>query len=126
VRDTDKAHVAEVAHALIEQGFKIFATRGTAGVLAEAKLAYSLVNKVTEGRPHIVDMIKNDEISLIVNTVESRQAITDSYAIRRAALQHKVSYTTTLAGAKAICLALKQLDACDVNCLQDLHQELKV
>ncbi len=125
VRDTDKLHVADVARALIAQGFKVFATRGTAKILAAEGLAHSPVNKVTEGRPHIVDMIKNDEISLIVNTVESRQAITDSYAIRRAALQHKVSYTTTLAGAKAICLALKQLDACDVNCLQDLHRELE-
>ncbi|MEO5574542.1 MAG: carbamoyl-phosphate synthase large subunit, partial [Gammaproteobacteria bacterium] len=125
VRDSDKKHVVEVVRALIDQGFKVFATRGTARILTEAKLAHSAVNKVTEGRPHIVDMIKNDEISLIVNTAGSRQSITDSYAIRRAALQHKVSYTTTLAGAKAICLALTQLDALAVNRLQDLHQELK-
>ncbi|MEW6353628.1 MAG: carbamoyl-phosphate synthase large subunit [Pseudomonadota bacterium] len=125
VRDTDKPLVAEVARALIAQGFEIYATRGTAEQLAAAGLAHKRVNKVTQGRPHIVDMIKNDEISLIVNTVEGRQAIKDSYEIRRAALQHKVSYTTTLAGAKAVCLALKELEARTVNRLQDLHKELR-
>ncbi|HLA75474.1 MAG TPA: carbamoyl phosphate synthase large subunit, partial [Gammaproteobacteria bacterium] len=125
VRDTDKSSVAEVARSLIACGFEVYATTGTARMLAAANLPYARVNKVAEGRPHIVDMIKNDEINLIVNTVEGRQAIKDSYEIRRAALQHKVSYTTTLAGAKAICLALKELEACDVNRLQDLHKELR-
>ena len=124
VRDTDKPQLPEVAAALVEQGFEVFATRGTAKVLEQARVTHTVVNKVGEGRPHIVDMIKNDEISLIVNTVEGRQASTASFAIRRAALQHKVSYTTTLAGARAVCLALKELSAQDVNRLQDLHKEL--
>jgi carbamoyl-phosphate synthase large subunit len=74
-----------------------------------------------EGRPHIVDMIKNGEVSFIVNTTEGAQAIADSAEIRRAALQHKVSYTTTIAGAEATCLALKQLDILSVNRLQNLY-----
>jgi carbamoyl-phosphate synthase large subunit len=124
VRDTDKPQLSEVAAALVEQGFEVFATRGTAKVLEQARVTHTVVNKVGEGRPHIVDMIKNDEINFIVNTVEGRQASTASFAIRRAALQHKVSYTTTLAGARAVCLALKELSAQDVNRLQDLHKEL--
>ncbi len=124
VRDSDKPFVPEVAAALVEQGFEVYATRGTAKVLEQARVTHTVVNKVGEGRPHIVDMIKNDEISFIVNTVEGRQASTASFAIRRAALQHKVSYTTTLAGARAVCLALKQLSAQDVNRLQDLHRNL--
>jgi carbamoyl-phosphate synthase large subunit len=76
---------------------------------------------VAEGRPHIVDMIKNDEFRLIINTTEGKKAIADSAAIRRAALQHKVSYTTTMSGGEAICLALKQADSTHVNRLQDLH-----
>ena len=124
VRDADKSSVVQLAQALIAQGFEVFATRGTAKVLADAWLPHQHIKKVMEGRPHIVDMIKNDQINLIVNTVEGRQAIKDSYDIRRAALQHKVSYTTTVAGAKAVCLGLKELGACDVNRLQDLHKEL--
>ena len=128
VRDSDKVQVVDVARALIAQNFEILATRGTAEVLAQAGIPHARVNKVTEGRPHIADMIKNDEITLIVNTVESRQAIADSYEIRRAALQHKVSYTTTLAGAKAVCLALQQRgtqgNVGEVYRLQDLHKEL--
>ncbi|MDP1707573.1 MAG: carbamoyl-phosphate synthase large subunit [Gammaproteobacteria bacterium] len=124
VRDSDKSHVVEVARALLAQRFEILATRGTSALLTNAQVANTCVNKVMEGRPHIVDMIKNDEISLIVNTVEGRQAIMDSYEIRRAALQHKVSYTTTLSGAKAICLALQQRSTDRVYRLQELHQEL--
>ena len=79
------------------------------------------VNKVKEGRPHIVDMIKNDEIVFIVNTTEGAQAIADSAEIRRAALQHKVSYTTTIAGAEAMLMALRQGDALQVTPLQELY-----
>jgi carbamoyl-phosphate synthase large subunit len=79
------------------------------------------VNKVAEGRPHVVDMIKNDEFDLIVNTTEGKQAIEDSAEIRRTALQHKVSYTTTISGAEACCLALKEQGPFGVNRLQDLH-----
>jgi carbamoyl-phosphate synthase large subunit len=79
------------------------------------------VNKVKEGRPHIVDMIKNNEVSFIVNTTEGAQAIADSAEIRQAALAHKVSYTTTIAGAEATCLALRQPDLLGVNRLQELY-----
>lgn len=125
VRDADKAETVNVARALAAHGFQIFATRGTAAFLQEAGVACTAVNKVAEGRPHIVDMIKNDEFSLIVNTTEGKKAIADSFEIRRAALQHKVTYTTTMAGAKATCLALDFLDASEVNRLQDLHKELQ-
>jgi carbamoyl-phosphate synthase large subunit len=92
--------------------------------LTEAGVPNERVNKVNEGRPHIVDMIKNDEISFIVNTTEGQQAIADSYEIRRQALNHKVGYTTTVAGARATCEALHNLNNVKVNCLQDLHQEM--
>jgi carbamoyl-phosphate synthase large subunit len=108
----------------VDLGFEIVATHGTAKVLEAAGIPHQAVNKVTEGRPHIVDMIKNDEISLIVNTTEGRQAIADSYTIRRNALQHKVAYTTTLAGGDALAIALQQTDITEVNRLQDLHQEI--
>ncbi len=124
VRDVEKRRAVDVARDLIALGFDILATRGTAAVLEEEGLACVRVNKFTEGRPNIVDMIKNDEVGFIVNTIEGKQAIADSYEIRRAALQHKVSYTTTLAGAKATCLALSYLDSAEVNSLQDLHKEL--
>jgi carbamoyl-phosphate synthase large subunit len=124
VRDTDKLHVAAVANALIEQGFELVATGGTKKILDLAGITCGLVNKVAEGRPHIVDMIKNDEIDYIINTVEGKKATADSFEIRREALQHKVSYTTTIAGAKATCSALKELDNWNVNRLQDLHKEL--
>ncbi len=125
VRNTDKQHAAEIGHALVEEGFTLCATSGTKVVLDEAGITCKLVNKVAEGRPHIVDMIKNDEINYIVNTVEGTKATADSFEIRREALQHKVSYTTTIAGAKATCAALKKLDNWSVNRLQDLHEELK-
>ncbi|EDN67033.1 Carbamoyl-phosphate synthase, large subunit, glutamine-dependent [Beggiatoa sp. PS] len=80
---------------------------------------------MTDGRPHIVDRLKNDEISFIINTTEGKQAIADSFTIRRTALQHQVSYTTTIAGARATILALKAQQTTDVNRLQDLHQELQ-
>ncbi|MDX1824165.1 MAG: carbamoyl-phosphate synthase large subunit [Thiohalomonadales bacterium] len=124
VRDIDKQAIASLAQRLVDLGFEIVATRGTAKVLEAAGIPHQAVNKVTEGRPHIVDMIKNDEISLIVNTTEGRQAIADSYTIRRNALQHKVAYTTTLAGGDALAIALQQTDITEVNRLQDLHQEI--
>ncbi len=123
VRDVDKAGAIDVARELIRKGFSLVATRGTAAALSEAGVECDEINKVLEGRPHIVDAIKNDEIDLIVNTTEGRQAIADSYSIRREALQHKVCYTTTLNGARATLMALDYLDAADVNRLQDLHRE---
>ena len=122
VRDADKQGAVTVARELVELGFELVATRGTARTLELAGVPCAKVNKVTEGRPHIVDMIKNDEISLIVNTTEGKQAIADSDEIRRAALHRKVTYSTTLAGARATCLALRQSDDFGVVALQNLTE----
>ncbi len=124
VRDVDKGGIVQIARSLVELGFVVFSTRGTAEILAVEGVECELVNKVQEGRPHIVDMIKNGEITLVVNTTEGRQAISDSFAIRRAALQHKVTYSTTLAAGRALCLALNHVDDYSVKRLQDLHKEL--
>ncbi|MDI4636529.1 MULTISPECIES: carbamoyl-phosphate synthase large subunit [Halomonadaceae] len=121
VREPDKEGVIEVAHSLIELGFTLCATRGTARALEAAGIAVESVNKVNEGRPHIVDMLKNDEVAYIVNTTEGRQAITDSSVIRRTALARKVPYATTLAGARAVCLALEYGNQITVRRLQELH-----
>ena len=121
VRDADKARVGEIAKRLIALGFEIISTRGTAAVLQAAGIACKRVFKVAEGRPHVVDYIKNHDIDFIVNTTEGKLAIADSFAIRRNALQHKVSYTTTLSGAEAACLAMKYEDRETVTRLQDLH-----
>ncbi|MES9924127.1 MAG: carbamoyl-phosphate synthase large subunit [Candidatus Thiodiazotropha endolucinida] len=122
VRNADKARAVQVAQDLIDLGFSLMATGGTCKAIQEAGLECVRINKVMEGRPHIVDSIKNQEVSFIVNTTEGAQAIADSAEIRRTALQYKVSYTTTISGAEATCLALKQLDDLNVNRLQDLHQ----
>ncbi|RFA30561.1 carbamoyl phosphate synthase large subunit [Alkalilimnicola ehrlichii] len=124
VRDADKDAVLELAKSLVNRGFSIIATRGTASALQAAGVDCSVINKVTEGRPHIVDAIKNDEIDMIINTTEGKQAISDSFSIRREALHHKVSYTTTIAAARATCLALDFLEANEVSRLQDLHKEV--
>ena len=124
VRERDQESAIEVARMLTELKFEVVSTRGTAAKLSENGIACTAVNKVYEGRPHIVDMIKNDEISLIINTTEGKQAIEDSYTIRAAALRHKVSYTTTIAGANATCMALKSQSDNEVNRLQDLHKEV--
>ena len=121
VRDADKSRVGEIAKRLIELGFEIISTRGTALVLQAAGIPCKRVFKVAEGRPHVVDYIKNHDIDFIVNTTEGKLAIADSFAIRRNALQHKVSYTTTLSGAEAACLAMKYEDRETVTRLQDLH-----
>ncbi|MDF1647088.1 MAG: carbamoyl-phosphate synthase large subunit [Legionellaceae bacterium] len=121
VRDADKTRVGEIAKQLIALGFELLATRGTALVLQAAGLDCRRVLKVAEGRPHVVDCIKNDEIDFIVNTTEGKQAIADSFEIRRSALQHNVSYTTTLAGAEAASLAMKYEDRETVTRLQDLQ-----
>jgi carbamoyl-phosphate synthase large subunit len=124
VRKADQPAVAGLARDLMQKGYKLVATRGTASVIEAAGIECAVVNKVMEGRPHIVDMIKNGQIDLIVNTTEGKQAIADSYTIRRTALHNKVSYSTTLAGARATCLALQYLNTGNVNSLQDLHKEL--
>lgn len=121
VKDADKKRIIEVGKMLVAEGFAIVATRGTARVLEEAGVPCEVVNKVAEGRPHIVDMIKNDQIDFILNTVEGERAYGDSFAIRRNAMQHKVYYTTTLAGGKATCLAIQHSGEGDVIRLQNLH-----
>lgn len=124
VRDRDKKGAVELAQILIARGFDIVATHGTANELANAGVACRRANKVREGRPHIVDMIKNDEFSLIVNTTEGKQAISESRSIRAEAVRHNVTYYTTLNAAIATCKALEHLDDSDVNRLQDLHKEV--
>ncbi len=121
VREADRPRLVRVARQLATLGFTLYGTHGTARAVREAGMECEGVNKVKEGRPHIVDMIKNNEISFIVNTTEGAAAIADSAEIRRAALQHKVSYTTTIAGAEATCLALQQTGSRSVNRLQDLY-----
>jgi carbamoyl-phosphate synthase large subunit len=123
VRDEDKKAAIAIARELIEIGFIIIATRGTAKALQDADVTCAVVNKVTEGRPHVVDFIKNDQINLIVNTTKGRQAIADSFTIRREALQRKITYTTTIAGASATCQALRCRSREEVYRLQDLHEE---
>ncbi|MET0106603.1 MAG: carbamoyl-phosphate synthase large subunit [Sedimenticola sp.] len=124
VRDADKKRSVGVARDLEKLGFKLYATGATCREILDGGVACERANKVAEGRPHIVDMIKNDEFDLIVNTTEGKKAIADSAEIRRAALQHKVVYSTTMSGAEAICLALKQEDSVTVNRLQDLHKSI--
>jgi carbamoyl-phosphate synthase large subunit len=125
VRAADKPKVVEIAQSLAELGFTLCATRGTAAALAEAGVAVTPVNKVKEGRPHIVDMIKNGEISFIVNTVEGKRGVHDSYAMRNAALQNKITYYTTLAGARAACIGMQHMKELQVFDLQGLHASLQ-
>lgn len=124
VRDADKPAAIDVAKRLVAQGFTLAATGGTASALEAAGLEVSSVNKVAEGRPHIVDLIKNDEAAMIINTTEGRRAILDSASIRASAEQHNVFYTTTLAAAEAVCMALEQETDITVRRLQDLHESI--
>ncbi len=124
VRDRDKEGAVELARILMERGFDIVATHGTAQHLATAGVLCRRANKVREGRPHIVDMIKNGEIDLIVNTTEGKQAINESLSIRAEAVRRGVTYYTTLGAAVATCTAIEHLDNGEVNRLQDLHNEV--
>jgi len=124
VRDRDKDGAVELAKILVEQGFDIVATHGSAQHLAAAGVSCRRANKVREGRPHIVDMIKNGEIDLIVNTTEGKQAIQESTSIRAEAVRRGVTYYTTLPAAIATCKAIEHLDDSEVNRLQDLHKEV--
>ena len=126
VREEDKAGTVEVARTLKQLGFTILATRGTGSVITAAGVEVTVVNKVAEGRPHIVDMIKNGDVNLIVNTVDSRPSVMrDSYSIRHAALQGRVTYYTTLAGARAACIGMQHLAELQVYDVQSLHRRLK-
>lgn len=125
VRNSDKLRTVEVAKTLESLGFSLCATRGTAAVFEQNGIKVATVNKVTEGRPHIVDMIKNGEICLIINTVEEkRTAIHDSYSIRHAALQGRIAYYTTVDGARAAAIGMAHLKEIVPYALQDLHQKL--
>jgi len=124
VRDHDKPYVVEVALKLQALGYSLAATHGTAKVIDAAGVAVTGVNKVAQGRPHVVDMLKNDEIQVIVNTTEGKQAIADSSMIRRTALRHDVFCTTTIAGALAVCEALEFGDKMSVYTIQQLHADL--
>jgi carbamoyl-phosphate synthase large subunit len=122
VRERDKPAAVTLARRLVAQGFEIVATSGTAKAISDAGIPCRAANKVREGRPHIVDMIKNDEISLIVNTTEGKQAIFESRSIRREAVHKRVTYYTTVAAGLATCDAIAHMNDVDVNRLQDLHQ----
>ena len=124
VRNEDHQKVVDIAQDLAKLGFILVATKGTARALAENGLTVTPVNKVAEGRPHVVDMIKNNEISFIVNVTEDKKAVADSYEIRRSALQNKVTYYTTLAGAKAACIGMAYMQELKVESIQDLHKRL--
>ncbi|MDJ0750363.1 MAG: carbamoyl-phosphate synthase large subunit [Woeseiaceae bacterium] len=124
VRERDKSGAIELGRILTDMGFDLIATHGTAKALAKAGVSCRRVNKVREGRPHIVDMIKNGEIDLIVNTTEGKQAIYESESIRAEAVRKAVTYYTTLGAAIATCRAIEHLDDGEVNRLQDLHNEV--
>mgnify|MGYP005840295947 CR=1 FL=1 len=124
VRDADKQLLPPIARELIGRGYELVATSGTARYLSEHDIECASINKVTEGRPHIVDLIKNGEISFIVNTTEGAQAIADSFSIRREALQRKVCCTTTIAGGEATLRALEHEEDYSVHSLQQLHRGL--
>ena len=124
VKPLDKPRVVEVARALLDLGFTLCATRGTANLMVAEGLPVQIVNKVPEGRPHIVDMIKSKEIALIINTVEDKRAIQDSFAIRAAAEQFRVTYYTTLAGARAAVTGMRHMNEINVFDLQGLHASL--
>ncbi len=124
VRDRDKDQLPELAKDLLSMGFQLVASKGTAKVITDAGLDVELVNKVQEGRPHIVDMIKSDKIHLIINTTEGRKAISDSSAIRSSAEQHQVYYTTTMAGGRAVCEAIMFAGDIQVRDLQTLHKAI--
>jgi carbamoyl-phosphate synthase large subunit len=125
VKERDKPGAVTIARKLVERGFELVATEGTARAILDAGVPCRRVNKVREGRPHCVDMIKNDEIVLIVNTTEGKQAVRESHSIRREAVQRRVTYYTTIAAALATCEALDSIDQVDVNRLRDLHAEMR-
>jgi len=124
VRNEDHQNVVDIAQDLQKLGFELVATKGTARALTDNGLTVKAVNKVAEGRPHVVDMIKNNEINFIVNVTEDKKAVADSYEIRHSALQNKVTYYTTLAGAKAACIGMAHMQELQVESIQDLHKKL--
>ena len=121
VRNPDKIHLKEIAESLTKSGFKLVATRGTARNLEKFGFKVKKINKVLEGRPHIVDLMKNKEINLVFNTTEGRESITDSASIRRTALDQKICSSTTIEGARAICKVIENQVDWRVKKLQDIH-----
>ncbi|MDA0941202.1 MAG: carbamoyl-phosphate synthase large subunit [Proteobacteria bacterium] len=122
VRKEDHENIIEIAQALAKLGFDLVATDGTARSIQNHGMIVDRINKVAQGRPHIVDMIKNKEIDFIVNITEDKKAIADSYTIRRNALMNKITYYTTLSGAKAACVGMSYVDELEVNSIQSLHK----
>jgi carbamoyl-phosphate synthase large subunit len=127
VKDKDKPQAAEIAKKLAALGIKIIATRGTAKYFNDRGIVAETVNKVIEGSPNIVDMIKEKQIDFVINTVTGKQAQSDSFSIRRSSLQYKVPYTTTISGAKAALYAIEKLrtDKIDVKSIQEYHKMVK-
>ncbi len=124
VRDSDRPFVAELAKEFLDLGFKIIATKGTARHIGEAGIKVETIKKVAEGRPHVVDAMKNGQVNLIVNTTEGKQSILDSASIRRTALEEKIYCTTTLEGGRAVCSVIRNKDLWSVERLQDLHDKI--
>ena len=124
VRDSDRPFVADLAKEFLDLGFKIVATKGTARHINEAGIPVEIIKKVAEGRPHVVDAMKNGEVNLIVNTTEGRQSILDSASIRRTALEERIYCTTTLEGGRAVCSVLRNKELWSVERLQDLHAKI--
>ena len=124
VRDSDRPFVGDLAKEFHDLGFKIIATKGTARSISEREIPVDIIKKVAEGRPHVVDAMKNSEVNLIVNTTEGRQSILDSASIRRTALEERIYCTTTIEGGKAVCAVLRNIDQWSVERLQDLHAKI--
>ena len=126
VRDSDRPFIANLAKEFIDLGFKIIATKGTARHIEKAGFPVEIIKKVAEGRPHVVDAMKNGDVNLIVNTTEGRQSILDSASIRRTALEEKIYCTTTLEGGRAVCSVLRNKELWSVERLQDLHDKIQL
>ena len=126
VRSSDRKYVAQLSKEFLELGFNLIATKGTARILSENNIPVTLVKKVAEGRPHVVDMMKNGEVQLVVNSTEGRQSIIDSASIRRTALEEKIYCTTTLEGGRAVCAVLRNKKTLSVERTQDLHARIKI
>jgi carbamoyl-phosphate synthase large subunit len=125
VREEDKPYLETMARNFLEQGYGLCATRGTAKCLTEMGFFVQTIHKVAEGRPHVVDFIKNGEIAVVVNTVSSEaKAIEDSHSIRRSALNQRIPLYTTLAGGEAVSEGVKSMFAMDVYSVQELHAQL--
>ena len=116
VKDSDKAKVLPAVRSFAKQGFKIFATSGTGSFLKESGIKINFVNKVTEGSPHIVDLLKSDKVNIVINTTETRKSINDSFSLRRTALNRNVPYFLTVSGARAAINSIKTIKSGKINC----------